>query len=112
MEQTCLLALQRKRQLKAQPNQENSGRPTQDFETNKDCQVDFGEESDVEVGEEEMDLDLAPAEEVYQEYQPPKNKKMRVDGAEKSSEEDGDSESWGAQKFVSGLVARAHLPLF
>ena len=92
VEDFCLLSLQQKRQLKAKPNEENSGRPTQDFETNKACQVDFGEESDVEVAEEEMNFDLVPAEEIYQEYQPPKNKKMRVDGPEKSSEEDGESE--------------------
>ena len=44
-----------------------------------------------EVADEEMDLDLVPADDIYQEYQPPKNKKMRVDSAEKSSEEDGGS---------------------
>ena len=81
VEETCLHDLQvRYKLVSDEPPKKPGAKGPKDFETNEDCHLDFGQESDAENPPVDAESDLDEAVEEYQAYKPPKNKKARLNG--------------------------------
>lgn len=87
VEERCLRALQREHKLvNDKPRDNSTAKQPNDFEVEEECHADFGEESDPEE-QFEGESDLEEAAEKYQEYQPPKHKKAKLNGDDYDNEE-------------------------